>query len=263
MSFNAQTEIIFLRENSWGISLTSNWIMTVHFSFGYLQGNMNNYACSRLIAHHVCLGMFRSLNGWYFKLWFLFLVLFPNGSFKLSFWDPCYSCIFGPPKPRLRSFPVAVDKPHPPHSMFHFTKGWPAWIFGQPQVSINSLFLQRVSMIQPLGTLCKRTGFCWPCSNAGATRNMEMYDDKWRLHSLVHVQNPISLIATNRFVHLKQRTYLSNHSIAMFLSTTVQGQICGSDLRQLYFALVCFGCSLNAKSRIITTKIQEGAITLF
>ncbi len=94
-------------------------------------------------------------------------------------------------------------------------------------------------------------------------RSNEMYDDKWRLHSIVHVQNPISLIATNRFVHLKQRTYLSNHSIAMFLSTTVQGQICGSDLRQLYFALVCFGCSLNAKSRIITTKIQEGAITLF
>ena len=198
--------ILVITMNQQHVIQCTNWI---HFSEGKQLGNIIDikldhdpplffrlppYACSRLIAHHVCLGMFRSLNGWNFKLWFLFLVLFPNGSFKLSFWDPCYSCIFGPPKPRLRSFPVAVDKPHPPHSMFHFTKGWPAWIFGQPQVSINSLFLQRVSTIQPLGTLCKRTcqdlrGFCWPCSNAGATRCMMINEDCIRL-SMFRIQSP-------------------------------------------------------------------------
>lgn len=78
------------------------------------------------------------------------------------------------------------------------------------QVSINSLFLQRVSMIRPLGTLCKRNfqdlrGVCWPRRSNEENVEMIIKEDCIRL-SMSRIRSP-KLQRTNRFVHLKQGTY--------------------------------------------------------
>ena len=87
---------------------------------------------------YVGLGMFRSWDGWNFKLWFqFFFCFFSNFSFNLYSSDPCCSCSFRPPTPRLISATTLmswmVDKPHPTHSLSHFTKGWSAWLFWRPR----------------------------------------------------------------------------------------------------------------------------------
>ena len=232
--------------------------MTVHLFFGYLQGNMK----------YVCSGMFTSLNGWNFKWWFLFFVSFSNDSFKLWSSNPCFSCSFGPPTPRLISFPVAVlDGGETTWSRFNISFYTRLASMNLPAVQprFQSTFYS-FSVFQWYGHsahFARGRGNTYADFVRHATATSKNYG-KWRYMinedcirwSIFRIQSP-KLQRTNLCVRNREHIWAATASPCF--CRPLEAKFAEVIYVNSDFALVCFCFSWNAKSRIITRR----GITLF
>lgn len=268
MSLSAK--FIFFQGKQLGGSIVDIKLEHDRSLFFWLRPRQHEYVCSRhctTMLVYVGLGMFRSWNGWNFKLWFQFFVFFSNFSFNLCSSDPCFSCSFRPPTPQtdICNHVAVLDGGLSTTSNtfdISFYKGLASMTLLTTQVSINSLFLQRVSMIRPLGTLCKRNfqdlrGFCWPRRSNEENVEMIIKEDCIRL-SMSRIRSP-KLQRTTWFVHLKQGTYLQPQHRHVFVDHCARPNLLKwSTSSPLCFSMLWLWCKCQNQHHY--EKIQQGEL---